>query len=158
MAHNPVNHPLRPLYRALGALAGAWLVLFGIVGIIVNAGDDFFAAHGERVFGQGVNLFGSILSLGTGAVVLIVTAIGRNFDTETYKVLGWGVLAVASYGLATGRTDANFLGFTISTVVVDYLVGLALILAGLYIKSAPATETSAGRQVRESTSAEAHSA
>jgi hypothetical protein len=39
MAHNPVNHPLRPLYRALGALTGVYLILFGIVGIIVTAGD-----------------------------------------------------------------------------------------------------------------------
>jgi 4-amino-4-deoxy-L-arabinose transferase-like glycosyltransferase len=149
MAHNPVNHPLRPFYRALGALAGAWLVLLGIVGIITNAGDDFFTAHPERVLGQGVNLFGSIISLVTGAVVVIVTIIGRNLDTETYKFLGWAVLAVASYGLATARTDANFLGFTISTVVVDYLVGLVLVLAGLYIKSAPRTETGNPRQVRE---------
>jgi hypothetical protein len=154
MAHNPVNHPLRPLYRALGALAGAWLVLFGIVGVIVNAGDDFFAAHAERVFGQGINMFGSIVSLVTGAIVLIVTAIGRNLDTETYKFLGWGVLAVGSYGLATARTDANFLGFTISTVVVDYLVGLVLVLAGLYITSAPIAETGAARQVRESTTSQ----
>jgi uncharacterized protein DUF4383 len=149
MAHNPVNHPLRPFYRALGALAGAWLVLFGIVGIIVNAGDDFFVAHAERVLGQGVNLFGSIISLVTGAVVLVVTLLGRNIDTETYKFLGWAVLTVASYGLATARTDANFLGFTISTVVVDYLVGLVLVLAGLYTKSAPDAEAGAPRQVRE---------
>jgi len=59
------------------------------------------------------------------------------------------VLAVASYALATARTDANFFGFTISTVVVDYLVGLVLVLAGLYIKSAPRTEAGAPRQVRE---------
>ena len=150
MAHNPVNHPLRPFYRALGALAGAWLVLFGIVGIIHNADDDFFAVHAERVFGQGVNLFGSIVSLITGAIVVVATLLGRNLDTEAYKFLGWGVLAVGSYGLATSRTEANFLGFTIATVVVDYLVGLVLVLAGLYIKFAPPAQADEPRQVRES--------
>jgi hypothetical protein len=135
MAHNPVNHPLRPLYRALGALAGVWLVLFGFVGVILNAGDDFFATTGERVLGQGANMFAALISLATGAVILIATAIGRNVDTQAYKFLGWGVLVVGSYGLATARIDANFLGFTIATVVVDYIVGLALVLASLYITS-----------------------
>jgi hypothetical protein len=157
--HNPVNHPLRPLYRALGALAGAWLVLFGIVGITVNAGDDFFAAHAEHVFGQGANMFGSIISLVTGAILLIATALGRNRDTQTYWLLGWAVLVVASYGLATSRTDGNFLGFTIATVMVDYVVGLVLIAAGLFTRTAPsAAATGAPRQVRESTTTETQSA
>ena len=149
MAHNPVNHPLRPIYRALGALAGIWLVLLGIVGIIVNAGDDFFATHTDQVLGQGLNMFGSIISLLTGIIVLLVTIIGRNLDTEAYKFLGWGILGVASYGLATSRTDANFLGFSIVTVVVDYLVGLVLIVAGLYIKSAPSEQGGERREERE---------
>ena len=158
MAHYPVNHPLRPFYRALGALAGVWLILFGIVGIIVNAGDDFFAVHGERVLGQGANMFASIVSLVTGVTLLIATALGRNLDTQAYKLLGWGVLAVGSYGLATARTDANFLGFTISTVIVDYLVGLVLLVAGLYVKSAPIAETGTPSQAREGRVKEAQSA
>lgn len=149
MAHNPVNHPLRPFYRALGAISGLWLILFGVVGLFVNAGDDFFAVHAERVLGQGANLFASIVSVVTGVLIVVVTAVGRNLDTEGYKYLGWGILTVASYGLATGRTDANFLGFTISTVVVDYLVGLILVLSGLYIKFAPAELTGPPRQARE---------
>jgi len=147
--HNPVNHPLRPLYRALGALVGVWFVLFGIVGLIVNSGNDFFANPGERVLGLGANMFASIISLVTGVIIVVATAIGRNIDTQTYKLLGWGVLVVGSYGLATSRTDANFLGFTISTVVVDYIAGLILVLASLYTKSAPVAEAGAPRQARE---------
>jgi hypothetical protein len=149
MAHNPVNHPLRPLYRALGGLVGVYLIVFGIYGIIVNAGDDFFATVPDRVFGQGANMFASIISLLTGVVLVVVTVLGRNLDTETYKYLGWAVLVVASYGLATSRTDANFLGFSIATVIVDYLVGLILVLASLYITSAPPERTGAPRQARE---------
>ena len=158
MAHNPLNHPLRPIYRALGALAGIWLVLLGIVGIIVNAGDDFFATHTDQVLGQGLNMFGSIISLVTGIVVVLATVIGRNLDTEAYKFLGWGVLAVASYGLATSRTDANFLGFSIVTVIVDYLVGVVLVLAGLYIKTGPTEQSGERREVRESDAREKQSA
>ena len=41
MAHYPVNHPLRPLYRVVGFLAGAYLVVFGIVGMIQTSGEPF---------------------------------------------------------------------------------------------------------------------
>ena len=149
MAHNPVNHPLRPLYRALGFLAGAYLVVFGIVGLIRTSGHDFTGNIGVRVLGQEANLLWSIITLIVGAIVLIAAVIGRNADTEADKFLGWGMLVLGAYGLATSRTDANFLGFGIATVIVTFLVGLVLITTGLYSKVAPASRTGAPRQVRE---------
>jgi hypothetical protein len=149
MAHNPVNHPLRPLYRALSALTGAYLVLFGIYGIIVTPGNGLFGQPDDRVLGQGANLFWSIVSLILGLIVLVAIVVGRNLDVEVNKYLGWGLLVVGSYELAANRTDANFLKFTVATVVVTYLVGLVLILAGLYTKTAPDENTSEPRQVRE---------
>ena len=149
MAHNPVNHPLRPLYRALSAAAGAYLVLFGIFGLIVTPGNGLFGQPDDRVLGQGANLFWSIISLILGAVVLAAVVIGRNLDVEVNKYLGWGLLVLGSYELASIRTDANFLKFSVATVVVTYLIGLVLILAGLYAKTAPPENTGASRQVRE---------
>ena len=158
MAHNPVNHPLRPLYRAIGALTGVYLILFGIVGLIVTAGDGLLGTNGNRVLGQGANLFWSIVSLVLGVIVVAVTALGRNLDAEVDTVIGWGLLVVGSYGLAVTRTNANFLDFTIATVVVTYLVGLLLIMTGLYSKVAPPQVAGRSRQdheapVREATSA-----
>jgi hypothetical protein len=149
MAHNPVNHPLRPLYRALSALTGAYLVLFGIVGLIVTPGNGLFGQPDDRVLGQGANLFWSIISLILGVIVLIGVVIGRNLDVEINKYLGWGLLVVGSYELAASRTDANFLKFSIATVVVTYLIGLVLIVSGLYAKTAPPENASEPRQVRE---------
>ncbi|MFI7597075.1 DUF4383 domain-containing protein [Actinoplanes sp. NPDC049681] len=153
MAHTPVNHPLRPLYRALGALTGVYLILFGIVGIIVTAGDGLFGKGGDRVLGQHANLFWSIVSLLIGALVLVATVIGRNSDVMVDKYFGWGLLVVGSYELATIRTDANFLDFSIATVVVTYLVGLVLIMASQYSKIAPPSQAGAPRQVREAQNA-----
>ena len=31
MAHFPVNHPLRPIYRAIAALVGVYLIVIGLV-------------------------------------------------------------------------------------------------------------------------------
>ena len=149
MAHNPVNHPLRPLYRALSALAGAYLVLFGILNAIVTADDGLFGNGDDRVLGQEANLFWSIVCVLVGAIVLIATIIGRNADTVVNWYFGWGMLVVGSYELATIRTDANFLNFSVSTVVVTYLVGLVLIMAAYYSKTAPESQTGAPRQTRE---------
>jgi hypothetical protein len=146
-SHNPLNHPLRPLYRAIGALVGVYLIVFGITG-----GDGLFAKTGDRVLGQGANLFWSIVALVLGVIVLAVTAMGRNLDSEVDRFLGWGLLVVGSYGLATTRTDANFLNFTIATVVVTYLIGLALIMTALYAKVGPVEDAGAPRHDRESTS------
>jgi hypothetical protein len=149
MAHFPVNHPLRPIYRALGALSGAYLVLFGIFGVIQTADDGMFGNGDDRVLGQHTNLFWSLASLLIGAIVLIAFAIGRNADAVVDTYVGWGLLVVGSYELAAIRTDANFLNFSVSTVVVTYLVGLVLIMAGIYSKVAPPAQTGAPRQVRE---------
>jgi hypothetical protein len=158
MAHNPVNHPLRPLYRAIGALCGLYLILFGIVGLAVTSGDGLFGTAGDRVLGQGANLFWSIVSLVLGVIVLAVTALGRNLDTEADKFIGWGLLVVGSYGLAVTRTDANFLDFSIATVVVSYLVGLLLIMVSLYSRVAPPEAAGPPRQDREAPVREATSA
>jgi hypothetical protein len=149
MAHNPVNHPLRPLYRVLAVLAGAYLIVFGVVGIIVTPGNGLFGRPDDRVLGQGANLFWSIVALIIGAVVVLVTVVGRNLDTEVNKFIGWGLLVIGTYELAVSRTDANFLKFTIATVIVTYLLGLILILSSQYTKVARPSEAGEPRQVRE---------
>ena len=149
MAHTPVNHPLRPMYRALGFLAGAYLVVFGVLGVIQTAGESFTGDSGERVLAQGSNMLWSIITVILGAVVLGATALGRNLDVAADKYIGWALLVIGSYELAVNRTDANFFGFTIATVIVTYVVGLILILASLYSKVGAPAQAGAPRQVRE---------
>jgi Domain of unknown function (DUF4383) len=149
MAHFPVNHPSRPFYRVLSGLAGIYLVVLGIVGLIVTSGDGLFGTAGHRVLGQGANLFWSIVSLIAGVIVVAATALGGNVLSETDKYIGWGLLVVGTFALAVARTDANVLDFSVATVVVTFLVGLVLILAGLYSKVAPPQEAGTPRQVRE---------
>jgi hypothetical protein len=158
MAHTPVNHPLRPLYRVLSFLAGAYLVVYGIVGLITTSGDKALGIAPHRILGEGGNVTWSIVSLILGAIVLAGTVIGRNLDMAIDKYLGWALLVVGAYGVATGRTDANFLGFTVSTVVVTWLTGLVLILSSLYLTVAPEHRTGETREERESQVRETQSA
>ncbi|MEV6490194.1 DUF4383 domain-containing protein [Actinoplanes sp. NPDC051633] len=149
MAHNPINHPLRPLYRLLAILAGGYLVVFGVIGLIVSSGAGLLDQPDDRVLGQGTNLLWSIVSLVFGAVVVLASLAPRNIGNQVQWLGGWTLLVIGTYELATSRTDANFLKFTIATVVVTYLVGLALVLAGLYTKVGASDEAGAPRQVRE---------
>ncbi|WP_430780768.1 DUF4383 domain-containing protein [Actinoplanes sp. G11-F43] len=149
MAHTPVNHPLRPIYRIVGFITGAYLVAFGIIGFISTSGETF-TGPGARALGQGSNLLWSIVVLAIGGLVLLGTAVGKNIDVLIDQYLGWGLLVLGSYSLCVLRTDeVNFFGHTMSTVIVTYLVGLLLITVSLYSKSAPQSKAGAPRQVRE---------
>jgi hypothetical protein len=153
MGHNPVNHPLRPIYRAIGGLTGIYFVLFGVIGAIITAGDGLFSNDTSRVLGQGSNLAWSIASVIVGALILLGVVTGRNIDVAVDNYLGWGLLVVGTYSLATIRTDVNFFNFTISTVVVTYLAGLVLIMTSYYSKVADTKDVGAPRQVRQNQAA-----
>ena len=43
MAHFPLNHPLRPLYRTLAGLTGTYILIFGCVGLTKTVGQTLFA-------------------------------------------------------------------------------------------------------------------
>jgi hypothetical protein len=149
MAHNPLNHPLRPVYRAIGGLVGLYFVIFGVVGIIVTGGDGLFARDTERVLGQGANLFWSIVSIIIGLIVLATIVIGRNLEAAACTYLGWALLVIGTFSMAVLRTGVNFLQFTISTVIVTYIAGLLLILVGLYTKAGPEEHTNEPQRIRQ---------
>ena len=80
MAHIPVNHPLRPLYRVLAALVGAYVLVFGIIGLVRTWGDDLFARDSVWVLGLRTNLAFALLSVIFGAVILLADVVGGNVD------------------------------------------------------------------------------
>lgn len=147
--HNPVNHPLRPVYRALAGLTGLYLLAFGILGAVLTAGDGLFAGESAQVFGQETNLAWCLLSAVAGIAVLVALALGRNLDVAVDTYVGWSLLVVGLAMMALMRTDANLFNFSMATVLVTFLAGLFLITAGLYSKVVPQSEAGAPRQVRQ---------
>lgn len=148
-SHTPINHPARPIYRALCGLAGLYLVLFGVLGLIENGGAEFFARdENARVLGQGANLGSSVILAGFGALILIGTAIGRNFDAGLNKFLGYAFMIIGLASLAVSRTDANFLNFTVATCMVVMFLGAFLFTAGMYGRVGTDKEAEAWQQGR----------
>jgi hypothetical protein len=148
MAHNPVNHPARPVYRAIGGLTGLYLVIFGAFGLIETSGAQFFVQDDTLALGQGTNLGFSIISAVLGVIILIGLGIGRNVDAVVNTVFGYGLMALGLAELAVLRTDANYLNFTIATCVVTMVVGLVLLMAGMYGRVGSDDEARASREAR----------
>ncbi|MFG2105550.1 DUF4383 domain-containing protein [Micromonospora chersina] len=148
MAHTPVNHPARPVYRAIGGLVGLYFVVFGVLGIIASAGNDVLAQDDTKVLGQGTNLGFSMLTILLGAAILIGTAIGRNLDVAINQWLAYALMALGLAELAFLHTDANIFNFSIMTVIVVLTLSLVLLMVGMYGKVGTDDEHEAWQKAR----------
>src|SRR5947207_8681963 len=129
----PVNHPLRNLYRAAAALIGAGVLVFGIVGFTRTRGTALFAQdHLPWVLGLRTNLAFALLSIVSGAVLLVCAVVGRNLDHVVNFLGGIVFMAVGMLMLGLLRTDANFLGFSMTNCIVSFVLGTIVFAAGLY--------------------------
>jgi hypothetical protein len=140
-SHIPVNHRLRPFYRALAGAAGLYCLLFGIVGAVKTAGDSMFHRGDVEVFGLRSNLGFSIISIVIGAIVFFGAIWGRNVD-HFINLFGGIVFLVSGMLMMTLlQTNANFLNFRMGTCIVSFIIGTVLFTAGLYGRVGdPATE------------------
>ncbi|MFY1696034.1 MULTISPECIES: DUF4383 domain-containing protein [unclassified Solwaraspora] len=137
MAHIPVNHPLRPVYRTIAGLTGLYVLIFGIAGVLATWGDPLFARDDVWVLGLRTNLAFSLSSVAYGGLILIGALIGGqagHFANLTIAVV-FMVTGLLMLGLL--RTSANFLNFSMSTVVVSLLFGMVFLATGLYDKVGP---------------------
>ncbi|MFG3709801.1 DUF4383 domain-containing protein [Micromonospora sp. NPDC047730] len=148
MAHTPVNHPARPVYRAIGGLTGLYLVAFGVLGIIASAGNEVLAQDDTQVLAQGTNLGFSLLTALLGAAVLAGTVIGRNIDVMINQWLAYTIMVISLAGLAFIQTEANIFNFSIITVIVLMVVSLVLLTAGMYGKVGTDEEQEAWQKAR----------
>ncbi|MEU7931121.1 DUF4383 domain-containing protein [Micromonospora echinofusca] len=148
MAHTPVNHPARPVYRAIGGLTGLYLVAFGVLGIVASAGNEVLAQDDTQVLGQGTNLGFSLLSVLLGAAVLAGTAIGRNIDVMINQWLAYLLMVISLAGLAFIQTEANIFNFSVFTVIALMVLSLVLLMVGMYGKVGTDEEQEAWQKAR----------
>jgi glucose uptake protein GlcU len=138
MAHFPVNHPARPLYRLFSGLVGLYILVFGIFGVVETWGETLFARDGHFVLGLRTNLAFALVSVVFGAFLLL-GASRRRGNLGHYMNLTAGVvfLVTALAMMTVLQTDANILNFSMSTVIVSMIFGLLLLATGLYDKVGP---------------------
>ncbi|WP_320065766.1 DUF4383 domain-containing protein [Micromonospora sp. RTGN7] len=134
MVHFPVNHPARPLYRALAGLIGLYILVFGVWGVTQTWGEGLFARNSTWALGLRTNLGFSLVSIAFGLVLMIGAS--RRSNLGHYMNLTAGVIFLVTGVLMMSvlQTSANFLNFSMSTVIVSLLFGLVLLATGLYDK------------------------
>ena len=131
----PINHKLIPLYRTLAALCGLYILVFGIVALTRTPGLGTFAQDGlPTVLGLRANRAFAILSVVVGLVILAGAVIGGKLDRWINLYGGLVFLVAGMAMLILLNTDLDFLGFTVSTCIVSFIIGLVLFSAGLYGK------------------------
>ncbi|MDG4822746.1 DUF4383 domain-containing protein [Asanoa sp. WMMD1127] len=151
MAHFPLNHPLRPLYRALAGLTGTYILIFGCVSLTKTVGETLFARESNWALGLRTNLAFAIVSVIWGLIVLGANLIGGNVG-HYINLAGAVVFMVTGiFMLAFMQTAANFLNFSVSTAVLSLIFGVVLLLAGMYDKTGSA-ESQRAEQAYKSTS------
>jgi O-antigen/teichoic acid export membrane protein len=135
MAHIPINHHLQPFYRVLAGLCGLYVLVFGIVGLVQTRGLDTFAQDGlPSVLGLQANRAFAILSIVAGVIVLGGALVGGNLDQRINLGASFVFLAAGLAMMLLLQTDLNFLGFSVATCVVSFVIGLVLLTAALYGK------------------------
>jgi peptidoglycan/LPS O-acetylase OafA/YrhL len=126
MAHMPINHPFRPFYRIVSGACGLALLLLGAL-----------AFGSDGAFGARVNPAGSVLFLVIGALTLVGSVVGRNLGRWIHLTAGVALLVVGMASLALLRSQANLFDFSMTTCIVTFVVGLALLTCGLYEQVGP---------------------
>ncbi|BCJ72258.1 hypothetical protein CS0771_18020 [Catellatospora sp. IY07-71] len=149
--HLPVNHRLRPQWRFLAGLCGAYLLVFGIVGAVRSAGEPFFSRADTDALGLKTNPAFAWLSIIVGAVVLGGAFIGRNIDHWINMIGGAVFLLAGLFMLLLMQTPANKLNFEVATTVVSFIIGTILLIAGMYGKVGTPAEAIAEEVLRHST-------
>ncbi|WP_433056319.1 DUF4383 domain-containing protein [Dactylosporangium sp. CS-033363] len=150
-AHFPINHPLRPLYRVLSALAGLYMLVFGVAGFIATSGADFFTRdEAEWVLGLRTNPAFSLLSIVAGVVVLGANIIGRNLAHQINQLAGVVLTIVGMASLALMQTEANIFAFSMVNVIVTFILGGIMGVASLYDRVGSANAASAEEAHRHS--------
>lgn len=126
----PVDHRLSRVYRIGAGVMGLVLLAFGVLGLIDKVG--FFDTGGDTVAGLSTNGALSVLSICVGLLLFIGMVIGGNFASTLNMVLGVVFVLSGFVNLALLGTGANFLAFELQNVLFSFVVGLMLMMFGMY--------------------------
>ncbi|MFF3733036.1 DUF4383 domain-containing protein [Streptomyces sp. NPDC002476] len=128
--HLPVDYRLNRVYRVGAGLMGLVLLAFGILGLMDRIG--FFNTGGATVAGLNTNGALSVLSICVGLLLFAGMVIGGNFASTLNMILGVAFILSGFVNLALLDTHFNFLAFHLQNVLFSFVVGLMLMVFGMY--------------------------
>ncbi|MFF5011864.1 DUF4383 domain-containing protein [Streptomyces sp. NPDC001165] len=128
--HLPVDHRLNTVYRIGAGLMGLFLLAFGILGLTDNIG--FFDTGGNTAMGLNTNGALSVLSVCVGLLLFVGMVIGGNFASTLNMTLGILFILSGFLNLSLLDGDYNFLAFKIQNVLFSFVVGVLLMVFGMY--------------------------
>ncbi|MFD9392378.1 DUF4383 domain-containing protein [Streptomyces sp. NPDC060000] len=128
--HLPVDHRLNLVYRIGAGLMGLGLIVFGIFGIIDKIG--FLDTGGDQVWSLNTNGALSWLSIAVGLLLLVGMVIGGNFASTLNMTLGVLFVLSGFVNMALLDTDYNFLAFEIQNCMLSFVIGILLLVFGMY--------------------------
>ncbi|WP_329494922.1 DUF4383 domain-containing protein [Kitasatospora herbaricolor] len=127
----PVDHRLATVYRIGAGLGGAFLVVFGILGLTGHPG--FLSTDGDQVVGLSTNGALSVLSVVMGVVLIGGAVVGGNVASNVNMIVGTLFVLSGFYGLTVlGRPDANILNFRMSNILFAFIFGFVVLTFGMY--------------------------
>lgn len=128
--HLPVHHRLSRVYRVGAGLMGLFLCVFGVLGVTETIG--FFSADENTVLGLNTNGALSWLSIVVGLALFGGMIKGGNVASTLNMVLGAAFVLSGFVNMALLETEANILAFRMQNVIFSFLVGLLLLVFGMY--------------------------
>lgn len=151
MAHLPINHHLRPVYRTLAGLTGVWLLVFGVTGWSATDGTGWFAQGDWTALGIPTNRAFAVSSVIAGVVVLAATLVGRNVDRVVNLWGGVLFILAGTVMMPLSHTSLNAFNSSVLTSIASYVIGLVLVAAGLYGKVGTSAAAEAEEAARRGT-------
>ncbi|MDX3797877.1 DUF4383 domain-containing protein [Streptomyces sp. AK04-3B] len=128
--HLPVDHRLNLVYRIGAGLMGLGLIVFGVFGIIDRIG--FFDTGGDQVWSLNTNGALSWLSVAVGLLLVAGMVIGGNVASTLNMVFGVLFILSGFLNMALLETDYNFLAFEIQNCMLSFVIGILLMVFGMY--------------------------
>ncbi|GIH06575.1 hypothetical protein Rhe02_46420 [Rhizocola hellebori] len=130
MFHFPLNHPLSGFYRGVAAIVAVLMVAYPLV----------------------------LSDNGTFTIVMIVAAVpvllgvffGRDRHHFLYELAGGFLILLGMAGLLVLHSPYNYLGQSVSSCIVLFLLGSVLLTAGMYTKIGTAEQAAAEEAYRTS--------
>lgn len=128
----PLNHRLRQTYRVIVGLVGLFLVVAAAYGFAIAGDVPFAGDQGVSLLGYTINRAAAVMWIGVGVVSVFSALVDRNALPGIATGLGLALLIFGIVLLATLWGSWNGLAYTVTDVLVTFVVGLVLLWCGMY--------------------------